>query len=243
MELSSDDLILFYENEAEHVPIFGSLREISLAEHIMSVLPKINQQMQVSCIDIGCGEGYVLYRLQKKYPSLHLTGLDLSTGRLKTTKQHVPHAQLLKGDVLALPFQNKQFDIVICSELLEHVEEYTKVVDELLRVTKHTLIITVPNELPLVRVMCPKCKTKHYYDGHVNFFTAEKLRSLFINKAEITIKSLRTFHSIFTYNRVTIKFPFFLRFIIDQFITRLHKYVSFFKPNYLLIAVEKKNSK
>lgn len=236
INLTAEDLLAFYENEAKEVPIFGSLREISLAENIAQVLPRSFSNL----VDVGCGEGYLLYALQKRWKNAQYLGLDLTQGRIAVTQKNVPSALLLRGDVSHLPFPDKAFDIVICSELLEHMEAYLQVVEELLRITRKRLIITVPNELPLVKIMCPKCKTKHYYDGHVNYFTAEKLYSLFIQRKDVDIVALRKFHTIYTYNRATLKLPQFLRLFWDQCTQRLQKQVPFLKPNYLLIAIDKK---
>lgn len=238
-DIDPKELLSYYENEAEEVPIFGSLREISLAENIMDALAS----KPTTVMDIGCGEGYLLFKIREKYPSLPLYGFDLSHGRITVTKSHVPDAHVLRGDVLSLPFADNAFDTVVCSELLEHMTNYQETINELLRITKRQLIITVPNELHLIQVMCPKCKTKHYLDGHVNFFTQKKLSDLFSSRKDVKITHLFRFHSIFTYNRITLKLPLFLRLFIDRQFLKLHKHIGFLKPNFLLISLEKKASR
>jgi ubiquinone/menaquinone biosynthesis C-methylase UbiE len=233
-ETEFDDNLAYYENEAKEVPIFGSVREISLAENIIHVLSPPD-----SIIDVGCGDGYLLYEIRKKFGGGQLYGLDLTEGRIETTKRNVPEASLLRGDITKLPFPDNAFDVVVCSELLEHLTNYEEAIDELIRITKKKLIITVPNELRLVRVMCPKCKSRHYVDGHVNFFTDAKLKSSFVSRNDVTIKAIRKFHTIFTYNRFSMKFPAFLRMFLEQMIILLHRRITFLKPNFLLIALEK----
>lgn len=235
-EFTSKEILSYYENEAQEVPIFGSLREISLAENIMNLLPPSANTI----IDIGCGEGYLLYRIQERHPKIKIFGLDLSEGRITTTKKHVPNAHLLRGNVLSLPFPDNSFDVVICSELLEHISAYKTVADELVRISKKCIIITVPNELTLVQVLCPKCKTKHFLDGHVNFFTEKKIKDIFVQNPKIEYKTLRKFHTIYTYNRLTMKFPLFVRLFLDKTLQKLEKKISFFKPNFLMLVVEKK---
>lgn len=238
--INAKELLHYYENEAEEVPIFGSLREISLAENIIQAVPVSVSLTDKKIIDIGCGEGYLLYKMQEKFLKAELYGLDLSQGRITTTKGHVPKSYLLRGDVLALPFPDNTFDVVVCSELLEHMNEYKKVVAELIRISKKHILITVPNELKLLQLMCPKCKTKHYLDGHVNFFSEQKLKDIFAQRKDIAIKKTKKFHSIYTYNRLTMKFPLFLRVLLDQAVQKFHKKISFLKPNFLMIVVEKK---
>src|SRR3990167_3321494 len=90
--INSGDLLAFYENEAKEVPIFGSLREISLAENISYVLPRTFSTM----IDVGCGEGYLLYALERKYKKNNALyfGFDLTQGRITVTQKNVPSALL-----------------------------------------------------------------------------------------------------------------------------------------------------
>jgi hypothetical protein len=45
-----------------------------------------------------------------------------------------------------LPFADNQFDLVVCSETLEHVPEHTKAISELIRVASKAVVITVPHE-------------------------------------------------------------------------------------------------
>ena len=236
-KISSKELLSYYENQAEEMPLFGSLREISLAENVIAAFPLSFQ----SVIDVGSGEGFLLAEIRKKYPSATITGFDISKKRLLQTKQHVPTALLARGDVLKLPFQDNSFDVVVCSELLEHIDAYQAVAEELFRIAKKQIIITVPYEQELITVTCPKCQAHHYLDGHVNTFTEKKLRSLLETKQNISAKT-KKFHSIYTYNRLTLKLPLFLRLFFESVVLRFHTTITFLKPNYLLMSIEKRQS-
>jgi ubiquinone/menaquinone biosynthesis C-methylase UbiE len=237
VDAAFEDNLNYYEEEAKNVPIFGSVREISLAENVIKVLPKSFE----TAIDIGCGDGYLLHEIKKEFSDAQLYGLDLTQGRILTTKQNVPSSHLLRADIVSLPFPDNAFDVVICSELLEHLTNYKEAIDELIRITKKKLILTVPNELRLVHVLCPKCKTRHYVDGHVVFFTDAKLKEPFVGRKDMVISNVRKFHTIFTYNRLTMKLPVFFRMFLEQTIILAHRTITFLKPNFLLVAVEKKN--
>jgi SAM-dependent methyltransferase len=54
------------------------------------------------------------------------------------------------GDVTRLPFSDHTFDLVICSEVLEHVPEEAEAIDEMIRVLKpgELLVVSVPRFLP-----------------------------------------------------------------------------------------------
>lgn len=68
--------------------------------------------------------------------------------------------EIVKGSILSLPFNDNSFDTVLCTHALEHIKDYRLALKELLRVTKHRLIITVPRQR----------EYKYTIDLHVHFF-------------------------------------------------------------------------
>jgi ubiquinone/menaquinone biosynthesis C-methylase UbiE len=50
------------------------------------------------------------------------------------------------GSIYNLPFENNSMDIVLCSEVLEHLEKPEKGLRELLRAARHSVVLSVPNE-------------------------------------------------------------------------------------------------
>ena len=87
-------------------------------------------------IDVGCGDGSFLYNLKKRgliKPQDTVIGLDLSGIRLNRAK-YCANIQALLGDAQKLPFKEDSFDFVICSQLIEHVPDDERVLDELSRV-------------------------------------------------------------------------------------------------------------
>ena len=92
-----------------------------------------------SVLDVGCGSGWITNRLLSRYS--RVVGLDLSIVAL----QHVKSEKIV-GTIESLPFRDKSFDLVICSELLEHIpfQVYSKAVSKLERVVAKYIIVTVP---------------------------------------------------------------------------------------------------
>ena len=74
---------------------------------------------------------------------------------------------LFAADIHNLPFSDNEFDIVLCSETLEHVTDYKKAIQELLRITKKVLIITVPHETEKIVAQNIKNKIPH---AHIHYF-------------------------------------------------------------------------
>jgi 2-polyprenyl-6-hydroxyphenyl methylase/3-demethylubiquinone-9 3-methyltransferase len=89
-----------------------------------------------SVLDIGCGGGL----LAEEFAMLGLavTGLDPSVASLITARNHARESVLdieyLAGTGEKLPFANGSFDVVVCADVLEHVDSPLAVIGEIARV-------------------------------------------------------------------------------------------------------------
>ena len=120
-------------------------------------------------LDCGCGEGHMLSMFDG--PRF---GVDMSDVELSRATQRNPTATLVKGNLTSLPFHDGSFDTTICSEVLEHIEDYRKAASEIVRVTKSggKILISVPNERnwTIGRLMMLRLPPK--LDEHINDFKA-----------------------------------------------------------------------
>lgn len=226
------------EQEAKDNKLWGSIREFTLAERITR---RVRKRDIIALADVGCGDGFLLYSILKERKGIkRVYGIDFSKTRLNRVSGISKKIKTVKADATSLPFENDFFDVVICSEVLEHIKDYKNVVRELLRVAKRQMIITVPNDQELMRTLCPKCKTYHYLAGHINSFDAGKLKAALISgSASKKIKiRFEKFHTVYTYNRLTKKFPRCIRIGMDRFFTSLEPIIPFLKPNYLMVIIE-----
>ncbi|MFH1072206.1 MAG: class I SAM-dependent methyltransferase [Nanoarchaeota archaeon] len=95
-------------------------------------------------LDAGCGDGSLLVKLHQDWPHLRVHGFDISGEVIQENKKKI---DLTIGDLSrknTLP--GKKFDIIICSEVLEHIKEYRKAIANLSALLKKRgyLIITSP---------------------------------------------------------------------------------------------------
>lgn len=149
-----------------------------------------------SFLDVGCGSGDNMNRAKQEL-GCEVKGIDPSpgnhgVGRFSTEKKLL--LNIVEGTAEKIPFQDKAFDVVFCSHVLEHVESETKSLDEINRVLKDggTLIIGMPTaSMTMIGIL------SHYlFTTHVNllFF----LKS--IGKKEMISRLLHIFiptsHSI-----------------------------------------------
>lgn len=99
-----------------------------------------------SVLDVGCGEGFTLEMLRKQKIGKKLVGIEYLDTAIKIGKKVHPKIEFKQGTIYELPYKDKTFDLVICTEVLEHLEEPEKALKELVRVSKKYCVISVPNE-------------------------------------------------------------------------------------------------
>jgi len=114
-------------------------------------LRSLVQELQPqSLLDAGCGEGE-LFRRAIIGPEVTPVCLDLKTDSLLDLRAEVNPVRLVCGSVQALPFPAGSFDVAVCLEVLEHLEEPAVAVRELARVTRRAILLSVPYE-PYFRI-------------------------------------------------------------------------------------------
>jgi SAM-dependent methyltransferase len=97
-------------------------------------------------LEIGCGSGYVLSGIRDVLPDAHLTATEIYSYGLSYAARRIraPH-QFLQLDARQLPFK-EEFDLIGAFDVLEHIEEDTKVIENMRASLKPKggLLITVP---------------------------------------------------------------------------------------------------
>lgn len=113
-----------------------------------------------------------------------VVGLDRSSEALRFVG-----APVVRGNATDLPFEDSSFDMVLCTEVLEHVPDVqlAQVVQELKRVTRRYVLVSTPNseDLDMRMIQCPQCRTRSNVYDHVQSFDVDSLSRLF---AECTVE-------------------------------------------------------
>jgi len=111
-----------------------------------SVVQAVHQTVEdkhKKIIDVSCGYGDILKDLHEiGYTNLHGTNHS-DYPALPDEIELAPNTDLLKG----LPFEDRSFDVVICSEVIEHVCNHVAAIKELSRILKPGgyLFLSTPN--------------------------------------------------------------------------------------------------
>jgi 2-polyprenyl-3-methyl-5-hydroxy-6-metoxy-1,4-benzoquinol methylase len=103
---------------------------------------------------VGCGEGFLLNYLPAQVENY--LGIDYSEEAIRLAKdpkvsrsqdpKKIISIKFQKESVYELPFADNSFDLVTCLEVLEHLENYEKAMQEIKRVAKKYVILSVPHE-------------------------------------------------------------------------------------------------
>jgi len=136
---SKKELKAFYEKEGERSAEQRVSEDVMVNLHLD--VAKIGQSQFV--LDVGCGDGHLLNEFKDRSTAL---GVELSRTRAERTKKK--GIEVIVADAEALPLVNTVLDICFAIEVLEHVPNPPRMIQELRRVLKPdgTLIIVVPND-------------------------------------------------------------------------------------------------
>jgi ubiquinone/menaquinone biosynthesis C-methylase UbiE len=133
--------------------------------------------------DVGCGEGILLEKIVKRFPMGNIEGLDMDPINIKICREHGLHVR--EGGAYELPYEDASLDACLFIEVIEHLKEPGRALDELYRVLKPggRLAILFPNDVTFkaARIMMLMFKEAFYDTGHVRQWTpgamAKELKS------------------------------------------------------------------
>lgn len=97
-------------------------------------------------LDAGCGEGYISRLLASSFCNAKITGLEYNVEAIHIAKKMSPNINFIQGNIMSMPFPDNAFDIVVCTEVLEHLDQPEKALKETLRISMGGVLVTVPNE-------------------------------------------------------------------------------------------------
>src|SRR3954469_10991483 len=143
-------------------------------------------------LDLGAGAG----RLASELRTAALVLADVSGVALERARRRLPDATkvLLQPDA-PLPFEDSQFDLVLCAETIEHVRDVQLLLSEARRVLEPggTLALTTPAHGRLTGLAILVGGFERHFDPlspHLRFFTARSLRRV-LGELGFDVRSLR----------------------------------------------------
>ena len=143
-------------------------------ERISYFISKIPTSNQI--LEIGCADGRLLDLIDSKYK----VGVDISINALKHVKS-IKYA----ANVKKLPFADDSFELVICSEVLEHLNDiiFQDTLKEMNRISSKYILISVPYKEQLFRgiIKCHSCDKYYHLFLHKRSFSNRDFLNMFPN--------------------------------------------------------------
>jgi SAM-dependent methyltransferase len=114
------------------------------AVHRRRLIRKWTRRLQPdSILDVGCGTGVLLEELHARFPKARFGGVDFADATVEVNRATKPWCAFEQLD-LGSRALGERFDLVICAEVIEHVQEGDSALDNLVAMTGKHLLITVP---------------------------------------------------------------------------------------------------
>ena len=165
----------FYDQHWNSTGQISHARELERVELTASAVPSECKLI----LDVGCGDGRLCEVIRRRQECF-LVGLDLSM----TALRRLPGPKC-RASAAHLPFRDRTFDLVISTEMLEHLPEgiYRRALEEISRVARDSILVTVPNKENLSEnlALCPSCGSRFHIWGHLRSFSHDTLGALFKN--------------------------------------------------------------
>ncbi len=152
-----------------------------MAGFLRDVTAFYNQISPVTVLEVGCGEGRLIKHLTEnaiQKPG-KVVACDLSLDKIEANLD--PSITFQEASIYELPFEKNEYDLVVCCEVLEHLQEPTRGLSEVARVAAKGVLVSTPRE-PLWRIL-NLCRGKYVNrlgntPGHIQNFNKAELIAL-----------------------------------------------------------------
>lgn len=149
-------------------------------------------------LDVGSASGWFLSEIKKRIPAASCTGIDVYAPAIEYAKKHYPDISFKVADAHKLPIKTSSFDLVLCTEVLEHVVAPEEVVSEIERVLKPGGVAVIEMDsgnilFRLVWYWWTNLRNGVWKDSHIHVFNAAILEDM-LKKSNMEIVCRKYFN-------------------------------------------------
>lgn len=186
----------YYQNGVKN-SFFQRVWHTNKLKNVLAMI-KLANPSHKRILDVGCASGWFLSEVSKVFPNASCYGVDLYKEAIGYGKKHYKKLKLRKSDAHNLPYSDNLFDVVICCEVLEHVENPQQVLKEIGRVMTPNGLLVVEIDsgnflFKIVWYWWTSLRKGVWIDSHVHSFNTSKLNRLF-KESGFTLVKKKTFN-------------------------------------------------
>lgn len=171
-------------------------REISIerGKFAMSIISKVRECQNLKILDFGSGEGGTSKVLAKDNL---VTSFDLNKIRLQRQTNSISNYNLLCGSSSHLPFKNNSFDLIILQDVLEHLNDNEKLINNIYNLlnVNGMIYLSTPNKFSIINIIADP----HWGVPLVSLLKRESIRKYFLRyfrKSEVNRKDIAELSSL-----------------------------------------------
>lgn len=134
-----------------------------------------------SVLEVGVGEGFISGYLSEKFPEIRFTGVDVAPADIERLREKFPRVEAHVGSAYDLSGLPGGYDLVICAEVLEHLDTPERALDEMRRLGPKRLLLSVPHEPFFMLSNLARGKNVRAFGNdpeHINHWGTRSFRSL-----------------------------------------------------------------
>jgi len=194
--------------------------------------------------DLGGYDGFISHNLNKLLPNSSITVVDVDYSGLQIAKKH--GLETLYSSALALPVKDNSIDVILCLDLIEHIRDDDKLIQEIFRILKKNgkVILTTPagkgDLFPFMNKQ--RMEAIHKSWGHIRKgYSLEEIEGLFKNN-NLTIKKIGKYFNLFS--RYAYSFAAFMKpplkgkWLIYKLVIKLEPLVKLGAKEYIIIELK-----
>lgn len=166
----------FYEYEADVYRIDAGHEEAFVHRRTL-VRRLLPETVKGPILDAGCGDGALSEDLAG-LTGASIFGSDLAHLRATHATERLGQRHFSQASIYDLPYRDNSFSLVVCTDLLEHLDDPEIAMRELVRVSSAYVLVSVPWSIEIEKTLCPHCLEDYFLYGHQHSFGKEGIDRL-----------------------------------------------------------------
>lgn len=150
-------------NENDSIPL--------IVDHVFKlIVSKYDNTAPSNHLDVGAGWGHLIERLRKQFPNIKSCGLDYNPSHFPIADVPIAHCDF---SVDRISHDDDTFDLITCTEVCEHLENFRHAIREAARVLKPggLIVVSTPNVLSM------KSRWTYFTRGFFTYFDPLPLKN------------------------------------------------------------------